>query len=548
MNRNVIFIAIISLLSLLAVGCSDDRKAFPPFGWTPTGEPSDSLLTQMSRAMLNYAPADSLDSMVNRYCDLSENEDHTGQYEHRRLYWKGNALFMSGDFEKGDSLRRLALAKCDSTLFPHDFRVYRLAVEQPSDFADNSARYKRYKSDLDFFTKSEDYGSGFSRAVMLMSLMSEAGMHAEALKYALKADSLLTRADLRVLRENNRINIASAYFATGDTLKATGLLDSLRTSNHSYSIPSIAAIIDYNLHEMTGDTAALERAWSVVTRHDELEKMRAFVAAAIINCGEVPTQELKSAQDLSSVYEYTPQERLEISEAFLNVACRADNFATLRTAAGKYKQEVRNYLDQLHKGDIIAAETADMIRDVEQKENSSRERLRLQIFLITVIAIILLSIAAICLTRYVGRLKRNSILQQLEHERLTREHMAKDLLIIEKQQLNDRLQTKIEEMVNKREMENKTAEMIKDIIGETRVENAMGPDENEFMKIFIERYPDVGKTGRKLALYLRKGLDSAQIAQEMNIRKESVTQARWRLRNQMGLTPDTDLDIIIRKI
>lgn len=548
MNRNVIFIAIISLLSLFAIGCSDDRKAFPPFGWTPTGEPSDSLLTQMSRAMLNYAPTDSLDSLVTRYCHLSENEDHTGQYEHRRLYWKGNAIFMSGDFEKGDSLRRLALAKCDSTLFPHDFRVYRLAVEQPSDFADNSARYKRYKSDLEFFTYSGDYASGFSRAVLLMSLMSEAGMHTEALKYALKADSLLVRADLPVLRDNNRINLASAYFAAGDTVRATTLLDSLRTSSQSYSIPGIAAIIDYNLYEMTGDSLALASTWAIVKNHDELKKMRALVAAAIINRGEASDLELKSALDLSSAYEYTPQERLEIYEAFLKVASSSGNFITLQTAAETYEQEVRNYLDQLHKGDIIAAETADMIRDVEQKENSSRERLRLQIFLITVIAIILLSIAAICLTRYVGRLKRNSILQQLEHERLTREHMAKDLLIVEKQQLNDRLQTKIEEMVNKREMENKTAEMIKDIIGETRVENAMGPDENEFMKIFIERYPDVGKTGRKLALYLRKGLDSAQIAQEMNIRKESVTQARWRLRNQMGLTPDTDLDIIIRKI
>lgn len=58
-------------------------------------------------------------------------------------------------------------------------------------------------------------------------------------------------------------------------------------------------------------------------------------------------------------------------------------------------------------------------------------------------------------------------------------------------------------------------------------------------------YPKVSKTGRKIAMMIRRGNDVNEIAQALNIRKESVLQARWRLRTQMGLTPEEDLDRVV---
>lgn len=78
-----------------------------------------------------------------------------------------------------------------------------------------------------------------------------------------------------------------------------------------------------------------------------------------------------------------------------------------------------------------------------------------------------------------------------------------------------------------------------------RVERDSVKNESDFTALFMNRYPRVGKTGRRLALYIWLGLDTSEIALKLNIRKESVIQSRWRLRQQMSLRPDEDLDYII---
>lgn len=541
------------LLSLFLFACGGEKRVHTAFGYTLTGGASDSLLMKLDRTMMSYGDPDSLERLVNRYCAMSEKEDPNDKYLHRRLYWRGNALFMKGEFEKGDSLRRLALLKCDSVAFPHDFRLYRMAIEQPSDFSDNADRYVRYKSDLDFFINSGDPVSAFSRAVMLMTLMNEAGMNKEALRYALLSDSLLSLADLPLLRENNKVNIASAYFAAGDTIKATKILNALRDSGECNSIPSIVAIIDYNLFQMTNDSLALRRAWSIVKRSEQLSKMQALVAASIINTGtsysyNEEREELVSALHNSSEYEYNPQEELEISEAFLNLARESGDNKDIGDKTEEYKKTVKKYIEEQKKGVLISAETEEIIHEIEDREQLAKERLKRNIWIGIAVTILIIAVASIVLTRYVSRLKRDSMLRQLEHERMRREHIAKDLMLVEKQKLNEQLQSKIDDLLKKDELEVKTAEMITELMESKEIKNLLDIDDSEFLRLFMERYPKVSKTGRKLAMYIRKGHDTSQIAKELNIRKESVIQGRWRLRTQMGLSADSDLDVILRQI
>lgn len=542
----------ISILVLaVAASCGRDSERLFPFGWTPAGDASDSLLIEMDKAMMSYAGADVLDSLVTRFCELSEKEDTENRYRHRRLYWRGNALFMSGEYEKGDSLRRMALQLCDSDAFPRDYRLYRMALEQPSDFIDNISRYRRYKSDLDLFLHTGDMVSGFNRAVMLMTLMSEAGMNREALRYALLSDSLLAQANLPLLRDNNRVNLASAYFACGDTLKAIKELRRLKASPVSSSIPSISAIIDYNLFEMSKDTLSLRNAWEMVRNSEELAKMRPLVAAAIINNVEnsyANAEELSEALRSSADYDYSPSELLEISKALCNDAKSSDDSSLIIQRTEDFEEVVRQYIEQQHKGEIIAAETSAAIREVEAQERAHRERMKMGIWIGSSISLLILSAISILLIRLFNRQKRDSLLRQLEGERLRREIIAKDLMVVEKQKLNEELQNRMDEMVKAQEMESKTAASISRLIAATEVNNPLEQEDAEFLKRFMECYPKVSKTGRRLALYIRKGLDTAQIAKEMNIRKESVMQGRWRLRTQMGLDADVDLDVELRRL
>lgn len=539
-----------TILCLFFLGCKEKREPLSPFGWTLTGLHSDTLLIQADQALMSYADPFILDSLVNEYCIASEKEDSEKKYEHRRLYWKGNALFMKGDYETGDSLRRLALEQCDSSMFPRDYSLYRMAIEQPSDFPDNASRFIRYRDDLDLFIESGDMVSGFTRAVQLSGLMSEAGMTKESLEYAILSDSLLANAGLPVLRTNNRVNLASAYSAVGDTLMAEKELQAVRDSVQSYSIPSISAIVDYNLFQISGDTASLHKVWDTVSQYEELAKMRPLVASSIIGSGNVKMADQKKLNeylDSYSDYDYSPGELLEISGAILMEANNSGNIEKIMEVNGEYMNAVNNYIDAQHKGDIIAAQTSREIREVEERERSLREALRNRVWIGFAIGVFILTLGGIMMYYYIERQKRRALLNQLEGERLRRDIMAKELMLLEKQKLNENLQLKIEDLVRANKVEKKTADAISRIIESTNAGTSIKNEDAEFLRKFIEKYPNVSKTGRKIALLIWKGLDTADIAKEMNIRKESVMQARWRLRNQMDLSSDSDLDVELRK-
>lgn len=548
-NASMLMVAFVILIGIFPMGCGKKKETLAPYGWTATGLHSDSLLIQADRALMSYADSYIIDSLVNEYCIISEKEDPGKVYEHRRLYWKGNARFMHGDYEQGDSLRRLALAACDSSVFPRDYRLYRMVLEQPSDFPDNAYRYRRYRDDLNVFIKSRDFVSGFTRAVQLSGLMTEAGMTKEALEYAILSDSLLANSGLPTLRINNRVNIASALAAVGDTVRAIKELRTVRNSTISYSIPSIAAIVDYNLFQLSGEMNYLHKAWDTVSKFEELEKMRPLVAAAIINSGNIrfaDLTELNDALQLSSDYDYSPAELLEISGALLQNANNQSNVEKIKNATAGYRKAVRNYIETQQKGEIIAAQTAEQIREVEDREKSVRETLHTRVLSGIAICTIILAMTGIIVYRYVERKKRVAMLTQLESERLRREIMTKELIVVEKQKLNEKLQRTVDDLVREKKIEKMTAKAISKIIESTSTKSSIEQEDAEFLKAFIEKYPNVSKTGRKIALLIWKGLDTADIAREMNIRKESVLQARWRLRNQMGLSNVSDLDVILR--
>lgn len=539
------------LICCIFIGaCTKQKPRLSPFGWSTTGLPSDSLLMQADRALMTYADSNMLDSLVKEYCELSEREDPGNLYLHRRLYWKGNARFMHGDYETGDSLRRLALEVCDSSLFPRDYRLYRMVIEQPSDFPDNSARYSRYKDDLDIFLASGDKVSSFTRAIQLSGLMSEAGMTKKSLDYAILADTLLTDSGLTTLRTNNRVNLASAYCAVGDTATAISELMTVRNSIDSSTIPSIEAIVDYNLFQISSDTTSLHRAWNTVSQCAELTKMRPLVAASMINSGNIgfaTTSELNEALKLYSDYDYLPAEILEIRKAILQQAVGEGNVERMKRASEEYMAGVEEYIDIQHKGEVIAAQFAEEIGDVEERERSVRETMRKRIWIGISISILLLAMLAMMVYNYAERQKKKALYNQLEGERLRRELIANELMVVEKHKLNEKLQKRITELLEANRVEKKTADAISKIIDSVNVDKAIEHEDAEFLKNFIEKYPKVSKTGRKIALYIQKGLDTSEIAQEMNIRKESVMQARWRLRSQMGLSSDSDLDVELRK-
>lgn len=144
----------------------------------------------------------------------------------------------------------------------------------------------------------------------------------------------------------------------------------------------------------------------------------------------------------------------------------------------------------------------------------------------------------------------------MEIERGRRKEMASELMLAEKDKIVRNLQKRIDRYVVDERQRSRCsldiASAVYDSNAGDRAGNTASGDSGEadakFMQAFIGRYRNVGKTGRRLALYIRNGLDTSEIAKAMNIRKESVMQARWRLRSQMNLAPEEDLEAVIHKM
>lgn len=72
--------------------------------------------------------------------------------------------------------------------------------------------------------------------------------------------------------------------------------------------------------------------------------------------------------------------------------------------------------------------------------------------------------------------------------------------------------------------------------------SSLHPDFSERLKA---AHPSLTDADVRLASFIALGLENKHIARIMSIRPESVKQARWRLRQRMGLTGDISLDAAI---
>lgn len=330
------------------------------------------------------------------------------------------------------------------------------------------------------------------------------------------ADSLLEKADLQLLRANNRVNVASCQFLCGDTIGATATLRNLRASTDSLFNPLMVAIIDFNLHQISGDTVSLLRSWEVVKNNDALLRMRPLVAAAIIN--EDSIQQLasripSSVLELSDDYAYTPEEYLYITQARVNMAIQKGDSDKYKDGLKDYEKAVKNYNDELKHNELIIAETTRLIGEAQSKMQMERLKKERKWWIILSLLVFIILISGIFIMTMIQRFKRLQMLRQLEHERLRRTKIATELMLAEKET---------------------------PLSGED--------SESAFLRIFMDRYPKVSKAGRRLATMIWKGYDTSDIAKALNVRKESVIQGRWRLRSQMNLNPDEDLEVIIHEI
>lgn len=487
---------------VLCSSCEKERQGTTLGGWELTGAPSDSVLNRLDSAILSYESDDTIKILSDAYIQCLTAEDPHGEYRYRIPFIEGTTLFMYGDFERGDSLRRVGIEECDSAHHPQDYAVMQLAVEEPGESADAISEYIRLSESLEGFLKVGDNVNSATRAVQLSGLFAEADLGFKALAYTQMADSLLGCCALPHLRNNYRINLASAYLAAADTANALRILDEVVQSPYIKKDPIIKGIISFNKSEITGADVDLLKAWQEIKDIDALARFQGLVAAQLINNGLI-TDSLRRALSEASEYAYLPDQELTLAQARLRLKM-ADNpnaYVPYDSLIDVYINHVNDYIGGYKNGKLAALTFQGEINALEAERRSQALEDKITLVICVALLILLILVIVVYYRKRLRDAERLAMLRTIEAKNAFRH----DALSRAEQQ--DSLE--------------------------------------DFSAAFAREYPRVSKTGRKIAALIRQGKDVGEVAMALNIRKESVLQARWRLRTQMELKPEDDLDAVI---
>lgn len=549
---------LLALLVLCLCSCRDERRTGTgPYGWTPLGEPLDSMTVELESLFIADVAADSLAGPVGRFVEAARDVDGA---EGRSLFWQGRLLSRTGHGKEGYRKILDAIEATDSASYPYDIVRYRWTIERRGDFSD-AEWYTHITEDIAFLTATGDLIVTSGRYMDLSQLMMEAGAPDRAVVYARKADSCLLAAGMEIPRLGNRINIANSLYRSGDTVAATAMLGELSRSPEVRDDSWISVLVDYDLFVVGRDTAALLRAWQGVAADTQRRGLRGLIAAHLADAALTRGDIDSAARCIRNVEDGMDYTTVGEHRAFMQLT-RARTLAAL----GKTDEALRMYdeyaatTDSINRGmrrdELIARDTA---RRIDRIENAARDRERRQALvhrLTTGAILILLLFVAFIVHAYIQRLKNERLRATLETERSRRSELSLALSVREKDSLLSSISSRISDLASGGTVDTERAREIESAL---RTGTAAQRDSDEFSRTFaavspgfeqrlLEKYPGISTGAIRLASYIALGMDNRHIARVLNIRPESVKQARWRLRTQMRLDPGENLDTELRKL
>lgn len=141
-------------------------------------------------------------------------------------------------------------------------------------------------------------------------------------------------------------------------------------------------------------------------------------------------------------------------------------------------------------------------------------------------------------------------------ERGNRELTSIGLVMTEKDNVLQTLMERISDMEHKQRITREEARYLDSTI---RLHRGRQQEWEHFKEIYTElstdfpdrlrtTYPDLTEGDIKMAMYIRVGMNSRQIANMLNIRPESVKMNRIRLRKRMHLSPDDSLEEVLSRV
>lgn len=530
---------------------------------------TDSLTEAFEKAFYDALPAESIAKIGDQVRIYPTDTPDIAREKRARIYlWKARIARKSEMPDSAIHYIREALSEVDS--IRHYYTYRRILTLQSSLESGQATEYmKHLMADLDYYQSVGDEVMEASACILIANALTGSYQPDFALQYLNRADSLHKAVGLPKYVTRNKINTASAYFALNRRDKAVETLREALADSAMIEDKKAFNTVLRNLYIYTGEEKYLGEAYRRTMAMDSASAVNAVYEVLLSRYHRSDTT--KEGKDLADSYAWKAKQRLP------DITDHSHRSAVFQEVSRMYADKTRS--DSAYKYLALSLEERDMDEEMRQPEEIARIRniqiladheyqqnktksaytVRLLIMLIIVIVIISCSVYVIIKIKQRHRLEAHKmqmekINTQLDMESRHRQYLAMSLAMEDTDRNLSEMRERLENLCREGKLTEK---------GKTEVENVMKTqamhrnDWNRFNELFEEthpqfernlrsKYPGLSESQLKLARYVYVGMDNKQIASYMNVRPESVKQARWRLRSKMGLKTEDSLEETLR--
>lgn len=562
---------VILLLILTGACVKQPESGFGVMRYDAVDDATDSLTLKLEQALYEAAPTDSILSVLDGIKPKKgEKASIIREKTARKYYWRSRLMLRQNRIDSARNYIGQSLAEVDSGKYYYTFR--RINTLKSSMESDKTVDCMRsLMNDYDYYKSIGDKAMTASVGILIANILIGSDYPESALAFLAEADSLHLAIGLPKYVARNKINVASAYFGMNRREDAAKILETAVGDSAVTEDARAYNTVLRNLYIYTGNLEYLDEAYRQSMSIDSLSALNAVYEVLLSSHFESDSteanrgkQEYFARKALGRIPKVTnPGHRSEIyraaSELYANKGMMDSAYFYLSSSMAAQEE----YEKMRHSQDIAKMRNVRIVAEHEYKQNRLQHAYTIKLLFILIVVILAVSSCLYVIIRIkqrhrmeAQRLLMEKMGTELDMERQHRQYLALTLAMSD----TDKILSSLSEKISELHKEGKLSEKEKKEVDAIIKNQAMHHDDwNKFNELFEkthpqfesklrEKFPDLSETQVRLAMYVYTGMDNKQIATFLNIKAESVKQARWRLRSKMGLGSDENLEDALRSL
>lgn len=533
------------VIILLCCGCHRENH-LPVSRWESENCFSDSLSARLDQLFATGKTSGDIRATLDSLPD-----SETG----RRCYWEARISAARGDVDQARRFLDKALNFTDSCSRSYDNARIRHAIVGLSDSSMGS-KYTSLCRLLEFYEDRDDSLMIADASNDISLLLGRAGLYDMASEYLTRAHEIFGKQGYEEYAVKIMLNGAISCYEAGDKSRGDSIINRLLCNPVARADTSFYCnVLFASFYNNRRKTDLLRRA-IILNRKcrlspEKLTKYLYYMGETYLDTGN---------NDSARFYLEAAASRLTPATS---IDLRADVYSTYsiwlsRTNRPDSALKFYNRFLNLHDSVEASTNQKEVIRLAAQKEiteitarmeDERRRHINLIIF-ITFGFIIVILASVFTVHRITRRLRNKNRYNLLNSRRQQRELVSSSLLLTEKTNLISNLSEHIDSLSSLNKISRADAASLQNKI---KLHKSVQGEWEGFRVLFEQEFPSFvdnlkssGKNLTKgdihLAMYIRVGLTSKQIARLMNILPNSVKKNRHRLREKLNLAPDTDIE------